>query len=103
MAFEPTTSGPLTGTLTLGDNNLNAAGATQTAALATSDFPPAPTITGGPANGDKVAATFTFTNSASTVTGYCAIGWRAVCGVQQRDQLCESERWEPHVLSRSAG
>ncbi len=71
VAFAPTTSGPLTGTLTFTDNNLNGAGATQQAALSGTGLPPAPTITSEPANGSATGtATFAFTDSASTVTSY---------------------------------
>ena len=72
MAFEPTTSGPLAGKLTFGDNNLNVAGATQQVALAGTGLPPAPTITGLPGNEQQVTAdaVYVLTDSASTVTGY---------------------------------
>ncbi len=70
-AFTPTASGPLTGTLTLTDNNLNAGAATQQVALSATGLPPAPTISTAPANGALgTTAAFTFTDTDSAVTSY---------------------------------
>jgi streptogramin lyase len=72
----PTTSGPLTGTLTLTDNNLNVAGATQVINFSGSGLPPAPTIVSGPPDSVSMTATtatFTFTDSEANVTFLCSL------------------------------
>jgi sugar lactone lactonase YvrE len=69
--FAPVSSGPLTGTLTITDNNLNATAATQQFALSGTGLPPAPTITSKPANGTSTGtATFAFTDASTNVTSY---------------------------------
>ncbi len=71
VAFTPTTSGPITGTLTLADNNLNVASATQQVPLTGTGLPPGPTITGVPVNGNESgSATFTFSDTDTAVTSY---------------------------------
>jgi sugar lactone lactonase YvrE len=72
--FAPTTSGALTGNVTITDNNLNASSATQQMNLSGVGVPPAPTITSYPSSPTTAtAATFQFTDTAAGVTFLCSL------------------------------
>jgi len=74
--FYPTTSGQLSGAVTLADNALNPAGATQTIALSgnASVLPPAPAIGSEPGLSTiATSATFTFSDTLSGVTFQCSL------------------------------
>jgi hypothetical protein len=75
VSFTPATSGALTGTLTLTDNNLNVAGATQVVNLSGTGLPSAPTITSGPASPTPATtpAVFAFTDSVAGVSFLCSL------------------------------
>ena len=88
VLFTPLTSGALTGTLTLTDNNLNAIGTTQQMTLSGVGLPPAPTIASGPANPTTATtATFAFTDTEAGVTFLCSLDSAAYAACSSADRL----------------
>jgi streptogramin lyase len=84
VLFTPTSgnsTGTDTGTVTITDNALNAAGTTQVVNLSGVTTPPAPSILTGPANPTSAtSATFTFSDAQSGVTFLCGLdGVYSVC------------------------
>jgi len=74
VAFQPTTTGPLSATLTVTDNNLNQNATTQVIQIAAVALPPTPVILTTPANPTTATtATFTFSDTQTPVTFVCSI------------------------------
>jgi sugar lactone lactonase YvrE len=72
--FLPTTTGPLPGTLTLTDNNLNQSPATQVIQIVAVALPPTPVILTNPATSTTAtSATFTFSDTQTPITFVCSI------------------------------
>ena len=82
IVFSPTTTGTITGTLTLTDNNLNVSGAKQLVNLSALTLPPPPVIGSAPASSSFAAtASFTFSDTQANVTFVCSLDFApfAVC------------------------
>ena len=72
--FAPTTTGPLPGTLTLIDNNLNQSPATQVIKIAAVALPPVPVILTSPANlTTSSTGVFTFSDAQTPIIFLCSV------------------------------
>jgi hypothetical protein len=93
VAFTPTASGPLAGTLTLTDNNLNVSAATQQIALSATGLPPAPVISGAPASGALGIADGAFIDGAGNLYIADAYNYSGVEEAHAADGYSSPVQW----------
>ena len=74
VTFTPDTTGPISATLTLTDNNLNQSPATQVLPITAVALPPVPVLlTNPPSSTTSASATFTFSDTQTPITFVCSI------------------------------